>query len=251
MPPRFVVRFARRPAVIAALLAVPVLLSVAVDGTVAASSQNAVVFPPNAHPYGRSLGAWGAEWWTWMGQYPLAESPITDSGAVTYGDAGEQPDGHAWFLAGTFGGPGERTLTVPKGKALLVPLINWDVWAPEDCWWIGASEEPDSCSAADLQGFLDGFMTEHVTDLSLTVDGTAITDLFDYRATSGAFSLDLLADSLWTDFGYTPGPRNPNLSDGYYVMVKPLGEGTHEVHFSADVDGSTTQDMTYHLTVAP
>ena len=244
-------RFVRARVLITSLLAALAAWIVAVNGPVQAANQNSLVFPPNAHPHGRSLGAWGGEWWAWMGQYPYAVSPIADSGVVTYGDADEQPAGNVWFLAGTFGGPGERTLTVPKNKALLVPLINWDVWAPEDCWWIGASEEPDTCSAADLQGFLDTFMTENVTGLSMTLDGQAITGLFDYRASSGAFSLDLLADSLWTDFGYTPGVRNPNISDGYYVMVKPLSVGAHELHFTADVDGSTSQDMTYHLTVAP
>ena len=168
---------------------------------------------------------------------------------VTHGDADEQPSGPVWYLAGTFGGPGERWLEVPVGKALLTPLINWDVWSPEDCWWMGASEEPDACSAADLQAFLDDFFEESVTGLSLSVDGQAIEGLFAYRATSGAFTLDIRPDSLWTDFGYTTGPRYPNLADGYYAMVKPLAPGEHTVHFTASVGDETWQDMTYHLTV--
>jgi hypothetical protein len=232
----------------AALVAVALVVAVA-GQPAAADSSSSLVFPPTAHVGGKSLGDWGAEWWTWMGQYPLAESPITDDGAVEYGDADEQPAGNTWFLAGTFGGPGERWLTVPKGTRLLVPLINWDVWSPEDCWWIGASTEPDGCTADDLHGFLDTFMTENVTDLSATLDGESIPDLFDYRARSDAFALDIEPDTLWTDFGYTPGTRDPNVSDGYYLLFKPLSEGEHELHFSAEVDGSTIQDMTYHLTV--
>jgi hypothetical protein len=65
----------------------------------------------------------------------------------------------------------------------------------------------------------------------------------------GAFTLDIAPDTLWTDFGYSPGPRYPNLADGYYVMVKPLKPGEHTLRFTADVDGETAQDMTYHLTV--
>lgn len=243
-------RTLRTRSLLVVLVAALAALTVATNAPARASSQNSKVFPPTAHPYGRSLGEWGGEWWKWMGQYPYAVNPIADNGVVTYGDADEQPAGNVWYLAGTFGGPGERTLTVPKNTALLVPLVNWDVWSPEDCWWIGASVEPAGCSASDLQGFLDTFMTNDITDLSLTLDGDAITGLYDYRATSGAFSLDIAADTLWTDFGYTPGARNPNNSDGYYVMVKSLSAGAHELHFTADIDGNTVQDMTYHLTVA-
>jgi len=225
-----------------------VLLAAAVTPA-RATSQNSQVFPPNANPYGRSLGEWGAEWWKWMGQYPLAENPITDDGVVTYGDADEQPAGPVWYLAGNFGGPGERWLDVPVGKSFLMPLINWDVWSPEDCWWIGASTEPDACSAEDLQDFLDMTMEVDVTDLTLTIDGQAVENLFDYRATSGPFILAIEPDTLWTDFGYSAGPRDPNLSDGYYVMIKPLSPGEHTVHFTADIYGGTFQDMTYHLAV--
>lgn len=250
MPLHIFARNRHARSILVVLAAALAAWTVAANAPARASSQNAKVFPPTAHPYGRSLGEWGGEWWKWMGQYPYAVNPIVDSGVVTYGDADEQPAGNVWYLAGTFGGPGERTLTVPQGKALLAPIINWDVWSPEDCWWIGASAEPAGCTGGDLQGFLDAFFTEHVTALSMTLDGESITDLFDYRATSGAFSLDITADSLWTDFGYTPGVRNPNNSDGYYVMIKPLSAGAHELHFTADVDGSPAQDVTYHLTVA-
>lgn len=205
-------------------------------------------YSPKARVQGKTLGQWGGEWWMWMGQFPLADNPITDPDG-SRGGAAYQPGGTVWYLAGTFGGPAERWVEVPTDTSLLFPLINWDLWSPEDCWWIGASAEPDPCSAADLQAFLDEFFTNHVTALSATLDGEEIPDLFSYRAISGPFTLPIDPDTLWTDFGYTPGDRYPNLSDGYYVMLKPLEPGYHILTFSAEVDNNPSQGVTYHLTV--
>ena len=217
---------------------------------VAALAADGPAYPPNARPYGKTLGQWGAEWWLWMGQFPLADNPITDPDG-SRGGAEYQPGGRVWYLAGTFGGPAERSVEVPVGTSLLFPLINWDVWSPEDCWWIGASNEPDPCSAEDLQLFLDDFFGNHITGLSVILDGEPVPNLFAYRATSGPFTMPIEPGTLWNDIGYSPGPRYPNLSDGYYVMLKPLTPGEHLLTFSAEVDGNTGQEVVYHLTVTP
>jgi hypothetical protein len=224
--------------VVACLLALCVTAAVAGDPA----------YSPKSRAYGKTLGQWGAEWWLWMGQFPLADSPITDA-TGSRGGADYQPGGPVWYLAGTFGGPAERSVQVPTDTSLLFPIINWDVWSPEDCWWMEASEEPDPCSAADLQAFLDDFFMNHVTGMSVTLDGEEIRDLFSRRAISGPFTLPIPPNSLWTSVGYAEGDRYPNLSDGYYVLLKPLEPGNHVLTFSAEVDNNPGQEVTYHLTV--
>jgi hypothetical protein len=114
---------------------------------------------------------------------------------------------------------------------------------------VGASTEPAPCQAADLQTFLNDFFTNHVTRLSATLDGEEIPNLFSYRAISGPYTLPILPNTLWTDFGCTPGDRYPSLSDGYYVMLKPLEVGDHTLTFSAEVGNNHGRAETYHLTV--
>jgi hypothetical protein len=58
-----------------------------------------------------------------MGQFPLANSPITDPDG-SRGGAGYQPGGPVWYLAGTFGGPAERSIRVPTDTSLLFSIIN-------------------------------------------------------------------------------------------------------------------------------
>jgi hypothetical protein len=205
-------------------------------------------YSPKSRAYGKTLGQWGAEWWLWMGQFPLADNPITDPDG-SRGGADYQPQGPVWYLAGTFGGPAERWVEIPTDTSLLFPIINWDVWSPEDCWWMGASVEPNPCTAGQLQAFFNDFFTNHVTGLLVTVDGEAVPNLFAHRAISGPFTLPIYPDTLWTDFGYTAGARYPNLSDGYYVMLKPLAPGEHVVAFAAEVDNNPGQQVTYHLLV--
>jgi hypothetical protein len=229
------------------------LLLVAVVGLVAADlalsstpfDPSGPAFPPHAKPYGKSLGNWNAEWWNWMAQFPYADNPITDTDG-SRGGAAYQPDGPVWFLAGNFGGVGTRTVEIPPGKGLLFPLINSALWSPEDCVYIGA---PTPCTADDLASALE-IQYGTAPLMTATLDGHDIRALSEYRATSDAFTFEILPDSLGTDFGYTPGPRYPSVADGYYVMLKPLPPGEHILHFTVTgADGTLFLDMTYYLNV--
>jgi hypothetical protein len=44
-----------------------------------------------------------------------------------------------------------------------------------------------------------------------------------------------------------------SVSDGYWVMVKPLSPGTHVIHFEGSwtAAGGAVQNVTYYLTVTP
>lgn len=69
------------------------------------------------------------------------------------------------------------------------------------------------------------------------------------RAIPGPSSLPIHPDTRWSDFGYTPGPRYPNPSDGYYVMLKSLTPGERVLTFAAEVDNRPGQLVTFPLTV--
>lgn len=232
-------------------VAVVATVAVAVPAVEAGQTQNPM-YPPNSHPHGSTYGEWGAVWWTWAGQFPFAENPIADEGPdIVYGDANEQPDGAVWYLAGHFFfmESVERNLNVPAGKSLLFPLINQVAVSPEDCWYFGLSMNPDPCTAEELLGVTEEFLTEDVSDISVWVDGVEVGNPFAYRATSEPFTLEVEPGTLWTDGGLAPGSHYPTISDGYYMMLKPFTPGEHILHFEVLVDGQMTENVTYHLTV--
>jgi hypothetical protein len=83
----------------------------------------------NPEVYGKTLGNWGHAWWRWALKFPTATNPIAQDGNV---DCSAGQEGKVWFLAGTFGGPAERTCTIKKGKAIFFPLLNGIFWTPLD-----------------------------------------------------------------------------------------------------------------------
>ena len=84
---------------------------------------NPGVLPSDSKPYGHSYGEWGAMWWQWALSIPVSENPLFDE---TGEFAGVGQSGPVFFLAGVFNvsGTAERTITVPRGKALFFPLLN-------------------------------------------------------------------------------------------------------------------------------
>lgn len=188
------------------------------------------------HAYGQTIGNWGQAWWQWALNFPAADNPILQDGAV---DCSAGQSGAVWYLAGTFGGAAERTCSVKRGKAILFPLINGIWWTPEDC-------AGEALCRAGVSGFSDA-----ITSWTCTVDGTPCVWFAQVvRAQSDARPLNLPAGSIAvTEFGYAAGVREISIADGYWVMLDPLPPGPHTVHFTAAAAPDFSLDVTYHLTV--
>ena len=64
-------------------------------------------------------------------------------------------------------------------------------------------------------------------------------------------------NNILESFGYDApeGATSPSVSDGVFVMLKPLAAGQHTIHFGGTLDLSGVggplfvQDITYHVTV--
>ena len=92
-------------------------------------------------------------------------------------------------------------------------------------------------------------MVDGVNGLTLTVDGQTVPNLFAYRSTTPLFSFTG-NPSLQTSIDpCITGSSQPAVSDGYFIIVKPLESGNHTVVFTAsDVQGVHTS-ITYNLTI--
>ncbi len=81
-------------------------------------------------PFDKSCQEWTTRWWQWFLSIPKKNHPA-------YDDTGErwainQEDPNVLFLAGTIARKVERTITIPAGKAVLFPVINFTTSYSED-----------------------------------------------------------------------------------------------------------------------
>ncbi len=193
---------------------------------------------PGQKAFGETYGQWASDWWEWVLQFPIAENPLFDETGelCALGDQGS-----VWFLVGNFGGTTVRECTAPVGKAFFFPIFNVISFAPE----FGTTVEEIRMDANnDVDYELDPDPT-----ISCEIDGVLVDDLFAYRAQSPRGGFELTSDALLIDFGLDPGPRFPAISDGYWIMLKGLGPGAHEIHIEASAPGGFFLDVTYFLTL--
>ncbi|MGA8053279.1 MAG: PEP-CTERM sorting domain-containing protein, partial [Burkholderiales bacterium] len=69
-----------------------------------------------------------------------------------------------------------------------------------------------------------------VKSLHAVIDGTSILeqDLFAHLETSPIFQFTAAQNN---PFGVSPGPSGKALAQGYYLMLAPLGTGTHTISY--------------------
>jgi hypothetical protein len=212
------------------------------------ANNNSYAFPKTAHPYGKSITAWTQDWWAHMFSFGCDEFPILDEDGS---NAIPSTAGPVIFLPGNFGGVTERTITVPHGKAMLFPIVNV-LWVYHPCYEI----------AEEDQWFADGTLEENIleifnsifsqgADLSVTLDGYSFTNLTNYRHTSGLYSFNPNAE-LAGCFGDPCLAETGQLwlTDGYWIMLKPLQRGQHTLNFAGLVQANGFElDITYNITV--
>ena len=188
---------------------------------------------------GASYEDLSAAWWNWCSAIRFDEHPVASDPTGAFAGIGQSGD--FWFLAGTFGGFAERTVTIPAGKALFFPLFNTAYWMPEDAPSLaecaaGAAGGPNQCDILECE-----------------VDGTAIPDLFSYRIPSGPWLLQIPPGGIFTEpqfGGYDPGTRTA-MGDGFWMFLKPLSRGAHTIHLRGGISGmgGFEVEALYHLTV--
>jgi hypothetical protein len=203
---------------------------------------------------GKTYGEWGDAWWQWAFSIPAVKNPVADTtGRYT---AMGQPDGPVWFLAGTFGGAAERTVTIPAGKMLFFPIVN-QVWVNLPEWGDNPWSKDQESYARDLIGAL----IDTAADLACEIDGVAVQHIAAYRCRTpqgGEFMVHFPKGDIWGLVGNTdvngdifqPGYYGPSVQDGIFLMLAPLSPGQHTIHFTATTGGGTWGlEVTYHLRV--
>lgn len=207
-----------------------------------AENPNPGVFPPDENVSGMTYGDWSAAWWQYLLTIPTNTNPSTTGLNCGIG----QSTGPVFFLTGApTSAQVTRECTVSTKKALFFPIINIECSTVESAPFHGNNgQELRTCAA----GFADGI---GVDTLKVTVDGIKLQRPGLYRAQSPLFDFIMpAADNFLGVPGVTSGS---SVSDGYWVMLKPLSPGQHVLHFKGEITSGPgegfSQDVTYHLTI--
>ncbi len=184
-----------------------------------ASVSDQSIYPIDSKPYGLSYGEWTAKWWQWAYSIPTNDNPTADETGAKCGVG--QNDTNVWFLSGTGGGKATRTCTIPAGKAILIPLLN------VQCSYI---TDPALKSESELRECAKEDQDKG-TNLQASIDGVAIPDLKKYRVQSPLFNITYPKDNV----AGVPQGTSQAISDGYWILIKPLSAGKHEIRASGSI----------------
>ncbi len=187
---------------------------------------------------GKTYAEWSAAWWQWALSIKKDRNPILDK---TGAFAAEGQDGPVFFLAGNAGGETSRKCSVPAGKPIFVPILNYI-----------ESDVPDKADEKKLLATAKTKM-DAAQDIQATLDDKPIAGLDHFRVSSAIFTFtgpDKVADAAFEDCV----GKQKAASDGYWIMLKPLPPGKHTLHFKSKVKPSEGEkpfqlDVTYELTV--
>jgi hypothetical protein len=205
------------------VLASSTMLALPFSNSTYASAQPDL-FPPSVS---KSLSV---KWWQWLLSIPTNDSPINGDNPCDL-----KQSGPFFYLVGTFGGEAvSRTCTVPEGKAIFFPVINVIATVDEN----DPAFDTLAKTKQQAKEFIDG-----ATDLQVSLDGTNI-EVDNLRVQSQQFKVRVGEDN---QLGAPPGTYVA-VSDGYWVALKPLSAGEHELHFSGSI-GEFSVDVTYTLIV--
>jgi uncharacterized protein YecT (DUF1311 family) len=182
---------------------------------------------PRDYVAGTSQQQWIRRYWEWVRSFSREESPTVDTTGYRCG-AGQS--GPVWFLTGSREPKSlRRECEVPAGKVLLVPIVNTLAQANPGV--------PVTCEQllVSLRRFAAG-----VTDLRLKVNGVAVEGPERFLRDTGCFRL---RDASSGHDGMAAGT-------GYWVFIKPLGKGRHELEFGGRFTTHVFhQDISYVLYV--
>ena len=212
-----------------------------------AAAQNPSVVPVSDPVNGVGYAEWSARWWQWAFSLPIDKHPLYDTGPASAGQTG-----NVWFLGGSFvssdNGHGQivsiadRTITITDDKYLFFPILNSEASTLE------GNGNDDAILRATAQQFQD-----YAQDMVAEIDGVSIINVGDYRVASPLSVYGPLPDNnIIESFGIpdTIGKTSLFVSDGVFLMAKPLSVGQHTIHFAGDIPAFNFDlDATYHINV--
>jgi hypothetical protein len=196
---------------------------------------NPGILPPGAVFKGKTAGEWSVVWWQWVLGTPGFAQMFDATGDDAYVNH-NGADG-VFFLAKTWAGiPQTRTVTVPAGTALLIPVMGTADFRPPG-------------EIVSVEDSLNAIPISNMRDLEISIDGNPVAALEDgnfhylnYFGVDGDFPRVTLFDGTVLEFvGYEIS-----------LILAPLPPGHHLIEMkgkTGPISDTFVSDVTYHLTV--
>lgn len=194
--------------------------------SVYAQGNNTAVYSKDSTPFGVPYKDWITRWWQWNVGIPSSQHPRDN---YTAEKCTVNQNGSVWFIPDILTGKEERICTIPEGKAILVPLIAGEC----------DGSESQSQSDADLQQCSTA--GDEFGAISATLDGQKIENLDSYRTGTDFFNLSYVKDNIFD----VPAGTYRGVADGFFVFLKPLPVGNHELQIKSSVTNPTTPSYNY------
>jgi hypothetical protein len=203
-----------------------VALAVLVSTFPAHAISNPSTFFKADKPYGTTYEDWVTRWWQWNVQIPKQEHPVASN--PTKCPVGES--GSVSFLTHSIQGESTYSCTVPAGHAIMTSISTGECTA---------DEAKTSVPADMIKCATEGDKYLH---FDATVDGVplngldqnyAITKVFDFTVPNNNF-MDLKAGQ-WKA-----------VAGGYFIFLKPLPAGNHNISISARVTNPIDPSFNYN-----
>jgi len=212
------------------------------------SNGNSKVFPPTAHPYGKSYTEWTVDWMKEFMADDCAHNAWLNPQYVLF-----HQNGPVYFMAGLSTTGASANITVPHGKAILFPLVNFlnDHPCPDPNFQPdpGQSMEDFLKNGTSTFSGVTDFMAL-VANTSVTIDGSPVSNTANYQFISNLFNFTANEDLANCFDPCINGASQPGVAGGYYIMLKPLSKGTHTVHYHMEIpDWNAVQDGTFNITI--
>lgn len=193
-----------------------------------------ITFGPHEHPFGKTMVQWATEWWKWFLSIPKEEHPVYDETGNRWAVNQRNPD--VIFLVGTTGGKAERTISIPAGRPVLLPVINFTVSYAED-----PALRDDIDLASRAKANIDDIVQKEVY-----INDTRIVISEQHRVSSPPFDFTFPTNNI---YGVKDGPTR-GAGDGYWIFLKPLSIGKHSIRtFGSCLSGRIQIELKIQLVV--
>ncbi|QCP47704.1 hypothetical protein FAZ95_00025 [Trinickia violacea] len=225
------------------------------------AQQNQDIVPPQQLVDGKSYSDWSAAWWQWLLAIPYGAPRPNPAGYQTGAYCQVNQSGSVWFLTGPNPNPGANLTeqcTVPAGQYILLPIINADCSTYELPAGVYSQQSNPTGPGCSTEGDCRKCASNNidlVTAVTASIDNVAVSNLQTFRVQSPFFQFSVPDKNFFaTDTPPLSGAGSGMaVSDGYWLMIKPLSSGIHTIHINGTITFPTfsfTEDVTFQITVA-
>jgi hypothetical protein len=175
-------------------------------------------------PFGSSYEEHVKKFWKFFLSIPKDQNPLAVEKLCTQGQPASQP---VFYVPSNLGGkPTEKDCKISSGRGILIPII---------CIVITEGELEGAPVAALQAKARKDQDSVHDMELEIEVDGNRIVldhdSLLNFRIITGDFHVNIPPDGIYGK----PGEQMA-VSDGYYVITKPLTKGDYKINFKGQMD---------------